>query len=57
MFHSRSARTRAAGRNLARPALAGFILSGLSGSRTFLVERENDCWGGLLLAPGDKSAI
>jgi heme exporter protein B len=25
--------------------------------RVFLVERENDCWEGLLLAPGDKSAI
>ncbi len=36
----------------------GFILSGLLGlCRTFLVERENDCWEGLLLAPGDKSAI
>jgi heme exporter protein B len=36
----------------------GFILSGLVGlGRTFLAERENDCWEGLLLAPGDKSAI
>jgi len=36
----------------------GFILSGLVGlGRTFLLERENDCWDGLLLAPGDKSAI
>jgi len=36
----------------------GFILSGLLGlGRTFLVERDNDCWGGLLLAPGDKSAV
>ena len=36
----------------------GFILSGLLGlGRTFQVERENDCWEGLLLAPGDKSAI
>jgi len=36
----------------------GFILSGLLGlGRTFLLERENDCWEGLLLAPGDKSAI
>jgi heme exporter protein B len=36
----------------------GFILSGLLGlGRTFVVERENDCWEGLLLAPGDKSAI
>jgi heme exporter protein B len=36
----------------------GFLLSGLLAlGRTFLVERENDCWEGLLLAPGDKSAI
>ena len=36
----------------------GFILSGILGlGRVFLVERENDCWEGLLLAPGDKSAI
>ncbi len=36
----------------------GFILAGLLGlGRSFLVERENDCWEGLLLAPGDKSAI
>jgi len=36
----------------------GFILSGLLAfGRTFLVERENDCWEGLLLTPGDKSAI
>jgi heme exporter protein B len=36
----------------------GFILSGLVGlGRAFLVERENDCWEGLVLAPGDKSAI
>lgn len=36
----------------------GFILAGLLGlGRTFLVERENDCWEGLILAPGDKSAI
>lgn len=36
----------------------GFILSGLLAlGRTFLAERENDCWEGLLLAPGDKSAI
>ena len=35
-----------------------FILSGVLGlGRAFLVERENDCWEGLLLAPGDKSAI
>jgi heme exporter protein B len=36
----------------------GFILAGLLGlGRTFLAERENDCWEGLILAPGDKSAI
>jgi heme exporter protein B len=36
----------------------GFILAGLLGlGGVFLVERDNDCWEGLLLAPGDKSAI
>src|SRR5207237_4395628 len=36
----------------------GFVLSALLAlGRTFLVEREHDCWEGLLLAPGDKSAI
>ena len=36
----------------------GFILSGLLAlGRTFVVEREHDCWEGLLLAPGDKSAV
>ncbi|HET7875701.1 MAG TPA: heme exporter protein CcmB, partial [Methylomirabilota bacterium] len=36
----------------------GFVLSGLVGlGRAFLTEREHDCWEGLLLAPGDKSAI
>ena len=36
----------------------GFILAGLLGlGRSFLVERENDCWEGLRLTPGDKSAI
>ena len=36
----------------------GFVLTGLMGlGRTFLAERENDCWDGLLLVPGDKSAI
>jgi heme exporter protein B len=36
----------------------GFILTGLLGlGRTFVVERENDCWEALRLAPGDKSAI
>src|SRR5262249_62067753 len=35
-----------------------FILAGLLAfGRTFLVERENDCWEGLVLSPGDKSAI
>ncbi len=36
----------------------GFVLAGLLGlGRTFVVERENDCWDALVLAPGDKSAI
>jgi heme exporter protein B len=36
----------------------GFVLSGLLAlGRSFLVERDNDCWEALLLAPGDKSAI
>jgi len=36
----------------------GFILSGLLAfGRTFLIERENDCWEGLVLTPGDKSAV
>ncbi|MGH7356512.1 MAG: heme exporter protein CcmB [Candidatus Rokuibacteriota bacterium] len=36
----------------------GFVLAALLGlGRTFLVEREHDCWEGLLLAPGDKSAV
>lgn len=36
----------------------GFVLAGLLGmGRVFLVEAENDCWEGLLLAPGDRSAI
>src|SRR5262249_58901961 len=36
----------------------GFLLAGLLAfGRTFFVERENDCWEGLVLAPGDKSAI
>jgi len=36
----------------------GFILSGLLAlGRTFLVERENDCWEALVSTPGDKSAI
>ena len=36
----------------------GFVLAGLLGlGRAFILERENDCWEGLLLTPGDKSAI
>ena len=36
----------------------GFVLAGLLAlGRSFLLERENDCWEGLLLAPGDKAAI
>jgi heme exporter protein B len=36
----------------------GFVLSGLLAlGRSFLVERDNDCWEGLVLAPGDKSAV
>jgi len=36
----------------------GFILAGLLGlGRSFLAERDNDCWEGLLQSPGDKSAI
>ena len=36
----------------------GFVLAGLLGlGRGFLAERENDCWEGLRLSPGDKSAI
>jgi heme exporter protein B len=36
----------------------GFILAGLLGlGRTFVTERENDCWEALLLTPGDKSAV
>jgi heme exporter protein B len=36
----------------------GFVLAGLLGlGRSFLAERENECWEGLLLTPGDKSAI
>jgi heme exporter protein B len=36
----------------------GFVLSGLLAlGRTFVIERENDCWEALLMAPGDKSAI
>jgi heme exporter protein B len=36
----------------------GFVLAGLLAlGRSFLIERENDCWEILLLAPGDKAAI
>ena len=36
----------------------GFILSGLLGlGRSFVAERENDCWDALVLTPGDKSAV
>jgi heme exporter protein B len=36
----------------------GFVLAGLLGlGRSFLAERDNDCWEGLRLSPGDKSAI
>jgi heme exporter protein B len=36
----------------------GFILAGLLGlGRSFLIERDHDCWEGLVLAPGDKAAI
>lgn len=36
----------------------GFILSGLLAlGRSFVAERENDCWDALLLTPGDKSAV
>ncbi len=36
----------------------GFILAGLLGlGRSFAAERDNDCWEGLRLTPGDKSAI
>ena len=36
----------------------GFILAGLLAlGRTFVIERENDCWEGLVLTPGDKGAI
>lgn len=36
----------------------GFILAGLLGlGRSFIAELDNDCWEGLRLTPGDKSAI
>ena len=34
------------------------LLAGLLGlGRSFVLERDNDCWEALLLAPGDKSAV
>ena len=36
-----------------RAALPGLLWLG----RTFVTERDNDCWEGLRLTPGDKSAI
>lgn len=36
----------------------GLVLAGLLGlGRSFTTERDNDCWEGLRLTPGDKSAI
>jgi heme exporter protein B len=36
----------------------GFVLAGLLGfGRSFLAERDNDCWDGLRLLPGDPSAV
>ncbi len=36
----------------------GFVLAGLVGlGRAFVTERENDCWEGLAMSPGDRSAI
>jgi heme exporter protein B len=36
----------------------GLVLAGLLGlGRSFLTERDNDCWDGLRLTAGDKSAI
>ena len=36
----------------------GLILAGLLGlGKSFITERDNDCWEGLRLTPGDKSAI
>jgi heme exporter protein B len=36
----------------------GILLAGLLGlGRTFVLERENECWEALLLTPGDKSAV
>ena len=36
----------------------GILLAALLGlGRSFVLERENDCWEALLLTPGDKSAV
>jgi heme exporter protein B len=36
----------------------GFVLAGLLGlGRSFIAERDNECWEGLRLTPGDKSAV
>jgi heme exporter protein B len=36
----------------------GVVLAALLGlGRSFVLERENDCWEALLLAPGDKGAV
>jgi heme exporter protein B len=36
----------------------GVLLAGLLGlGRSFVLERENDCWEALLLTPGDKGAV
>jgi heme exporter protein B len=36
----------------------GVLLASLLGlGRSFVLERENDCWEALLLTPGDKSAV
>ena len=40
-----------------RDRLAAALPGLLALGRSFLAERENDCWEGLRLTPGDKSAI
>ena len=36
----------------------GILLASLLGlGRSFMIERDNDCWEGLRLVPGDKSAV
>ncbi len=44
-------------RDRLRAALPGLLWLGLGLGRTFITERDNDCWEGLRLTPGDKSAI